>query len=400
MTGSGKTAAFVLPILQRLVTAGASPKKSGKGENGKPQRPVRALVLTPTRELAAQVHEHLEALGKHTRVKATTVFGGVRPEPQLRALRTGVDVVVATPGRLLDHMRQPWFKMDELDVLVLDEADRMLDMGFLPDIRRILFRLPARRQTLLFSATLPYQIVELSQTLLNEPAQLDVERPTSAAEGVRQVVYPVSENLKKGLLLEMLRSEVKTALIFTRTKHRADRLAQSLDRAGIPCDRIHGDRSQGQREAALKAFKAGRIRVLVATDVASRGIDIEALPHVINYDVPGQPEDYVHRVGRTARAGATGDALTLVTPADEVELMAIERLVGQTIERKMVEGYEFRSLAGSSFASAGVTGDRAGGRSTPAGPAGGHSFSRRGRGRGSNRRLAGSRSGRSRTSRW
>ena len=329
MTGSGKTAAFVLPILQRLMSSEA-------------RRGTRALVLTPTRELASQVHEHLVALGRHSRITSTTVFGGVKPAPQVRALRAGANVVVATPGRLLDHMQQPWFRIDQLEVLVLDEADRMLDMGFLPDIRRILARLPKRRQTMLFSATMPRPIVALSRDLLSEPVRLDIERRVAPATGVRQAVLSVPEQLKKGLLLEMLHRDVQTALVFTRTKHRANRLAKYLDRAGIPCDRIHGNRSQPQRESALAAFKAGRIRVLVATDVASRGIDVEALPHVINFDVPGQPEDYVHRVGRTARAGTTGDALTFVSPAEEGELRAIERTVGRRIDRRRIDGFELR----------------------------------------------------------
>jgi len=334
MTGSGKTAAFVLPILQRLMGA------AGNGGT-------RALVITPTRELAAQVHEHLVALGRHSRITATTVFGGVKPAAQVRALRSGVNVVVATPGRLLDHMQQPWFRIDRLEVLVLDEADRMLDMGFLPDIRRILARLPERRQTMLFSATLPSPIVALSRDLLTRPVRIDVERRVAPATGVRQAVMSVPEQRKKELLLELLRRDVKTALVFTRTKHRANRLATYLDRAGIPCDRIHGNRSQPQRESALAAFKAGRIRVLVATDVASRGIDVEALPHVINFDVPGQPEDYVHRVGRTARAGTTGDAVTFVSSAEEGELRAIERTVGRRIERRTLTGFDVRLPRGA-----------------------------------------------------
>jgi ATP-dependent RNA helicase RhlE len=333
MTGSGKTAAFALPILQRLTST--------------PGRPgTRALVLTPTRELAAQVHEHLVALGRHVRMTATTVFGGVKPAAQVRALRSGVNVVVATPGRLLDHMQQPWFRIDQLDVLVLDEADRMLDMGFLPDIRRILARLPERRQTMLFSATLPHPIVALSRDLLSRPVRVGIERRTAPATGVRQTVLAVPEQFKKDLLLAMLQRDVQTALVFTRTKHRANRLARYLDRAGIPCDRIHGNRSQPQRSSALASFKAGRVRVLVATDVASRGIDIEDLPHVINFDVPRQPEDYVHRVGRTARAGTTGDALTFVSPAEEGELRAIERTVGRRIDRRTLDGFDLRLLRG------------------------------------------------------
>jgi ATP-dependent RNA helicase RhlE len=384
MTGSGKTAAFVLPILQRLLDSA--------GTAG-----TRALVLTPTRELAAQVHEHLAALGRHSPITATTVFGGVKPAAQVRALRSGINVVVATPGRLLDHMSQPWFRIDQLEVLVLDEADRMLDMGFLPDIRRILARLPEHRQTMLFSATLPRPIVALSRDLLTRPVRLDIERRTAPATGIRQAVLPVPEQLKKGLLLEILHRDVHTALVFTRTKHRANRLARFLDRAGIPCDRIHGNRSQPQRESALAAFKAGRIRVLVATDVASRGIDVEALPHVINFDVPVQPEDYVHRVGRTARAGATGDALTFVSPSEEGELRAIERTVGRRIDRRKIDGYELRvpqrQVEGS--------GDRPASRPQPANrgarPEAPRGYRRRGAGGGAHASSKRSRSGRSRS---
>jgi ATP-dependent RNA helicase RhlE len=332
MTGSGKTAAFVLPILNRLIG-----DRSGS---------TRALVVTPTRELAAQVDQHFRDLGRHTAIRSAVVFGGVKPGPQERALKGGVDVVVACPGRLLDHMRQPWLHFDRLEVLVLDEADRMLDMGFLPDIKRILARIPKRRQTMLFSATLPPPIVALSRDLLIHPVRLGVERRPAPATGIRQVALSVPEAHKKGLLLDVLRDEVKNALVFTRTKHRANSLARYLEKAGIPCDRIHGNRSQPQRESALAAFKAGRIRVLVATDVASRGIDVEALSHVINFDVPSQPEDYVHRVGRTARAGATGEALTFVSPAEENGLRAIERTVGRRIDRHPFGGGA-RSAAGT-----------------------------------------------------
>jgi len=336
MTGSGKTAAFVLPILQRLA--------------GRRERAVRALVLTPTRELAAQVHEHLEALGRHTAITSAAVFGGVKQAPQERALRAGVDVVVATPGRLLDLMQYSWARFDRLEVLVLDEADRMLDMGFLPDVRRILGRLPARRQTLLFSATLPRPIVTLSRDMLTDPTRIDVERPSAPATGVSQSVLPVPAELKPKLLLELLeRGDIHTALVFTRTKHRANRLAKFLGDRGMACDRIHGNRSQPQRQAALSAFKDGRIRVLVATDIAARGIDVEALPHVVNFDVPGQPEDYIHRVGRTARARSTGTALTFVSPAEAGELAAIERAVGRPIERVRVDGFDYGSSPDGRF---------------------------------------------------
>ncbi|HUK11936.1 MAG TPA: DEAD/DEAH box helicase [Thermoanaerobaculaceae bacterium] len=332
MTGSGKTAAFALPVLQRLLA----------GPTGR----TRALILTPTRELAAQVHEHLTALGRDTRVRAATVFGGVGAQPQARALRSGVAVVVATPGRLLDHLRSGAAQLGGVEVLVLDEADRMLDMGFLPDIRRILAHLPARRQTLLFSATLPAPIVELSRSLLSDPARIGVERRAAPATGVSQALLPVPEPRKTALLLELLsRNEVGTALVFTRTKHRANRLAQFLDRSGISCDRIHGNRSQSQRQSALAGFKAGKVRVLVATDIAARGIDVRDLPHVVNFDVPVQPDDYVHRVGRTARAEATGHALTLATPEDEPAVRAIERAIGARIARRQLAGFDYSAPA-------------------------------------------------------
>ena len=327
MTGSGKTAAFVLPILQRL--------------SDRNQRATRALIITPTRELAVQVNEHCQALARHTRVRSATVFGGVKPAPQERALRSGVEVIVATPGRLLDLMQQGIGRFDGLEVLVLDEADRMLDMGFLPDIRRILARLPERRQTMLFSATMPRPIADLSRKLLTDPVRLDVERPSAPATGVSHAVIPIEERFKTPLLLEMLkRGDIRTALVFTRTKHRANRLADKLIRAGVSCDRIHGNRSQKQRQAALAAFKNGRIQVLVATDIAARGIDVEALPHVINFDVPGQPDDYIHRVGRTARRGTTGDAVTFVSPAERSQLGAIERAVGHQIPRRQLKGFD------------------------------------------------------------
>ena len=329
MTGSGKTAAFALPILNRLLKEG-------------PRKGIRALVVTPTRELAIQVHEHIEALARYTRISAATVFGGVKPGPQEKALRAGVDIVVATPGRLLDHMQQPWLTFDQLEVLVLDEADRMLDMGFLPDVRRILRQIPNQRQTLLFSATMPAPIVTLSHEFLTGPVRLDVERPSAPATGVSQAILPVQQNLKTKLLLTLLRSEqIHTALVFTRTKHRANRLAEFLGKAGVACDRIHGNRSQPQRQAALKAFKEGRLQVLVATDIAARGIDIEALPHVINFDVPAQADDYIHRVGRTARASQTGDALTFASPAESKELAAIERAVGKRIARRKIDGFDY-----------------------------------------------------------
>ncbi len=330
MTGSGKTAAFALPILQRLLSV--------------PGRGTRALVLTPTRELAAQVRQHLADLGRHTSIASTAIFGGVGPQPQIEALRAGAPVVVATPGRLLDHLGSGVARLDGVEVLVLDEADRMLDMGFLPDVRRILAHLPVRRQTLLFSATLPAPIVELSREMLSNPVRIGVERQAAPATGVSHALFPVPERLKRRLLLEVLqRDAVGTALVFTRTKHRANRLAQFLVGAGISCDRIHGNRSQSQRESALAAFKGGRLRILVATDIAARGIDVQDLPHVINFDVPVQPDDYIHRVGRTARAERTGQAITLFSPEEEPAVAAIERAVGKRLLRRRLEGFDYQA---------------------------------------------------------
>jgi ATP-dependent RNA helicase RhlE len=329
MTGSGKTAAFMLPILQAL--------------RGKPRGVTRALVLAPTRELAAQIDQHRRELGRFTPVSGAAVYGGVGMEPQETAIRRGVDILVATPGRLLDHLGRPYTRLAGIEVLVLDEADRMLDMGFLPDIRRILKALPAaRRQTLLFSATLPPEITALAREMLRDPVRIDVERPAAPAVGISHAVYPVSPELKLPLLVELLRQpSVRNMLVFTRTKHRANRLADGLVRRGVSADRIHGNRSQAQRTQALAAFKAGRIRVLVATDVAARGIDVTGLSHVVNFDVPAASEDYIHRVGRTARAGEVGDALTLVSPAEEADLRGIERAVGTRMPRVTVPGFDY-----------------------------------------------------------
>jgi ATP-dependent RNA helicase RhlE len=326
MTGSGKTAAFLLPILQRLID-----KKPGT---------TRALILTPTRELAAQIVEHFEDLARFTNVRAAAVYGGVGMNPQKRAFRNGVDVLVACPGRLLDHFQYDYARLQGLEVLVLDEADRMLDMGFLPDIRRVLRHVPRPQQTLFFSATMPDPIVQLSREMLKDPIHLDVERPQVPATGVSQTFYPVRQDLKTTLLVHLLESEgIYNALVFTRTKRRADRLAKALAKLGIDSDRIHGDRTQGQRTRALDAFKKNKIQVLVATDIAARGIDVEALSHVINFDVPHMPEDYIHRVGRTARARATGEAYTFVAPFERNELRAIERAVGKRIERRVLDGF-------------------------------------------------------------
>ncbi|HET7747671.1 MAG TPA: DEAD/DEAH box helicase [Vicinamibacteria bacterium] len=328
MTGSGKTAAFVLPILHRLI--------------GKPRRTTRALVLTPTRELAAQIAEHLEGLATHTPLSGAAVFGGVGMGPQEHAFRVGVDVIVATPGRLLDHMRFPYARMAGLEILVLDEADRMLDMGFLPDIKRVLRQLPTRRQTLFFSATMPPPIAALSREMLKDPVTINLERRSAPAVGITQAVYPVPAELKSALLVELLkRGDVRSVIAFTRTKHRANRLADYLARQGVSAGRIHGNRSQAQRTQALAAFKAGEFPVLVATDIAARGIDVEALSHVINFDVPAAPDDYIHRVGRTARAEQVGDAYIFVSPQEEDDLRAIEKAIGKRLPRVMVPGFDY-----------------------------------------------------------
>jgi ATP-dependent RNA helicase RhlE len=328
MTGSGKTAAFLLPIMQRLL--------------GKRRGTTRALILAPTRELAAQIAEHLSELAVHTPLTGAAVFGGVGMGPQEHAFRTGVDVMVATPGRLLDHLRHPYARLHALEVLVLDEADRMLDMGFLPDIRRVLKQLPPRRQTLLFSATIPAPITTLAREILHDPMLVNVERKAAPAVGITQAVYPVAQELKTGLLLELLRrGDIRSVLVFTRTKHRANRLADFLAKHQVASERIHGNRSQAQRTAALAGFKSGRCRVLVATDIAARGIDVEALSHVINFDVPAAPEDYIHRVGRTARAEATGDAFTFAAPQETAELRAIERAIGKQLPRVLVPGFDY-----------------------------------------------------------
>jgi ATP-dependent RNA helicase RhlE len=332
MTGSGKTAAFLLPILHRIID--------------KPRGTTRALILTPTRELAAQILEDLNDLAVHTPITAAAIFGGVGMGPQEHAFRTGVDVLVATPGRLLDHFRAPYAKLPGIEYLVLDEADRMLDMGFLPDIRRVLKHLPPRRQTLFFSATMPAPILGLTRELLHQPATISLERKPAPAVGITQAVYPVPQELKPALFLALLqRNEMQDALVFTRTKHRANRLQAYLVKHGIKAERIHGNRSQTQRTEALAGFKSGKYRVLVATDIAARGIDVEALGHVVNFDVPTAPEDYIHRVGRTARAEATGDAFTFVAPDEEGELRGIERAIGRGLPRVTVPEFDYRAKA-------------------------------------------------------
>ncbi len=329
-TGSGKTAAFLLPIMDRLL-----PMQRGA---------TRALVIAPTRELAAQISEHFRLLAAGSGLTSAAVHGGVAMGAQERAFRKGVDLIVATPGRLLDHFSRPYAKLVDLRFLVIDEADRMLDMGFLPDIRRILACIPRNRQTLLFSATLPEPIVELSRDLLKDPVHLTIDRRPGPAPRITHAVYPVASERKSGLFLELLAKGISgSVLVFTRTKHRANRLADFLDKNGVNCARIHGNRSQSQRNEALAGFKQGRFRVLVATDIAARGIDVEALGSVVNFDVPHQPEDYIHRVGRTARAELSGDALTFVSPDEEKDFRAIEKHIGRSLPRQKVVGFDYQA---------------------------------------------------------
>jgi ATP-dependent RNA helicase RhlE len=376
-TGSGKTAAFLLPILHRIHDA----------QRGT----TRALVITPTRELAAQILEDLNDLAVHTPITGAAVFGGVGMGNQEHAFRSGVGVIVATPGRLLDHFRAPYAKLRGLEYLVLDEADRMLDMGFLPDIKRILKHIPARRQTLFFSATMPPPIAALTREMLHDPATINLARQAVPAVGITQAIYPVSGDKKGPLLVTLLESgEIRDALVFTRTKHRADRLAAFLIKYRIKAERIHGNRSQSQRTAALAGFKSGKHRVLVATDIAARGIDVEALGHVVNFDVPKVPEDYIHRVGRTARAELTGDAFTFVSHEEEADLARIERAIGKRLPRVTVPDFDYGPQGAPSItppvAKSGSRGGGGSGRSSGGGGGG----SRSGRSR---------RGGRSRSSR-
>jgi ATP-dependent RNA helicase RhlE len=330
-TGTGKTAAFTLPIIDRLL--------------GGPSR-TRALILAPTRELAAQVDESFRRYGKHSGLGVAAVFGGVPIEPQERALRSGVDVVVATPGRLIDHLERQNVIFDDLEVLVLDEADRMLDMGFAPQINRVVNEIPRYRQTLLFSATMPPEVEALARKYLRKPIVVQVGRRSEAASTVAHAVYPVPRERKSALLVELLRQpDMDSVLIFTRTKHGADRVVRHLERASITATAMHADKSQAQRTQALDGFKQGTIRVLVATDIAQRGLDISGITHVINYDVPQQPEDYVHRIGRTGRAAATGDAYTFMAPDEIAMVRTIERVIRQQIPRVSVPGFDFGTIA-------------------------------------------------------
>jgi ATP-dependent RNA helicase RhlE len=333
-TGTGKTAGFTLPILQML-TAGANTSASPA------RHPVRVLILVPTRELAAQVQESVRTYGRHLKLRSTVIFGGVGFNPQADQLRRGVDIVVATPGRLLDHVQQRTIDLRHVEILVLDEADRMLDMGFIPDIRRILALLPAKRQNLLFSATFPDEIRKLTRSFMHDPATIEVAPRNQPIELISQVAYPVHKDRKRELLAHLVKTlDWRQVLVFTRTKHGANRLAQQLERDGIEADAIHGNKSQGARTRTLKRFKDNELRVLVATDIAARGLDIEDLPHVVNYDLPHVAEDYVHRIGRTGRAGASGQAVSLVCAEDRPLLAAVERLTGRRIEQQIAAGFE------------------------------------------------------------
>src|SRR5471030_131773 len=357
-TGTGKTAGFTLPILQRLSEAPA-PAAGAK-------RPVRALILTPTRELAAQVEESVRGYGKYLKLKSTVMFGGVGINPQIDALRRGVDIVVATPGRLLDHMQQKTIDLSKLEILVLDEADRMLDMGFIHDIKRVLAKLPPKRQNLLFSATFSEEIKTLADSLLDRPALIEVARRNSTVEAIAQKIHPVDRDKKRELLTHLIqKNNWFQVLVFTRTKHGANRLAEQLTKDGISALAIHGNKSQSARTRALAEFKDNTLQVLVATDIAARGIDIDQLPHVVNFDLPNVPEDYVHRIGRTGRAGATGEAISLVCVDEHQLLKDIERLIKRPIPQEVIAGFEPDPTARAQPVQlrSGAPGHRGGGRS-------------------------------------
>jgi ATP-dependent RNA helicase RhlE len=393
-TGTGKTAAFVWPILARLAKSnrhdgppassahGHAPASApGQLRRGEGPRNVRALIVAPTRELVVQIEENVRAYGRHLPLRVATVFGGVSERPQIEALRSGVDLIVATPGRLLDLMSRRLCDFSRLNFLVLDEADRMLDMGFLPDIHRIVRGLPPHRQTLLFSATLSREIEAITHEFLRAPRTVQIGRRANPAETVTQFVYEVPKHLKPALLVHLLREpSLNMVLAFSRMKHGADRLARTLEAHGIRTATLHSNRSQNQRLRALKDFKSGAVRVLVATDIAARGIDVDGISHVVNYDFPMHPEDYVHRIGRTGRAQAVGDALSFVTPEDHSALRSLERFIGRGIVRKRSDGFNYNAAAPAK-----VTGDQrqrqalptpAHPGSTPQRPDGGHSHRR------------------------
>jgi ATP-dependent RNA helicase RhlE len=338
-TGTGKTAAFVLPILSQLFKAGVSSQAYG----------IRGLIVAPTRELVVQIEENVRAYAKYLPARIATVFGGVNERPQVKALRSGADLVIATPGRLLDLVGQRHGDFSALGFLVLDEADRMLDMGFIPQIRRIMKFLPSKRQTLLFSATLSKEIEVLTQEFLHKPKMVQIGRRSNPAETVTQLVYEVSAGLKPALLVHLLRDpSFDSVLVFTRTKHGADRIAKRLGGAQISTATLHSNRSQNQRLNALKAFKSGEVRVLVATDIAARGIDVDGISHVVNFDFPMHPEDYVHRIGRTGRAHAIGDAISFVTPEDRDALRSLERFIGRGVVRKRADDFNYNAIPAAS----------------------------------------------------
>ncbi len=330
-TGTGKTAAFVLPILERLI----------KG----PRRSVRALIIAPTRELSEQICEAIRNLGKQTGLRSVTVYGGVSMNLQIQKLRAGVEIVVACPGRLLDHISQGTINLSQLEVLVLDEADRMFDMGFLPDIRKIIKHIPARRQTLLFSATMPDDIRRLVQEVLHAPVMVQIGH-TAPADTVCHALYPVDQHLKTALLLELLHhTDTESVLIFTRTKHRAKRVGQQLEKAGYRAASLQGNLSQNKRQEALDGFRDGSYQILVATDIAARGIDVSSISHVINYDMPDTADAYTHRIGRTGRAAKTGDAFTFIVREDEDIVRSIERVLGEKVERRTLDGFDYKKSA-------------------------------------------------------
>ncbi len=330
-TGTGKTAAFALPLLQKLLPLASSSASPAK-------HPIRALILTPTRELAIQVEESIKAYAKHTPLRSLVVYGGVDIKTQTPQLKTGIEVLVATPGRLLDHIEQKTLQLNQVQVLVLDEADRMLDMGFMPDLKRILALLPKQRQTLMFSATFSNEIKKLADDFLVKPQLIEVARSNATNDNVTQKVYQVEQSNKEALLMQILKeADAKQVIVFTKTKITASRLSRSLERAGIAADAIHGDKTQQERIKALDAFKAGSVTALIATDVAARGLDITDLPMVINYEIPSAPEDYVHRIGRTGRAGASGIAISFVSSDEEKYLLEIEKLIKRQIPKETVE---------------------------------------------------------------
>ena len=348
-TGTGKTAAFVWPILMKLVESKRTVTQAHNGARNRQSgsdRGTRALVVAPTRELVVQIEENVRAYAKHVPLRMATVYGGVSERPQIQALRSGVDLVVATPGRLIDLMDQRVANLSGIEFLVLDEADRMLDMGFLPPIRRIVKALPQKRQTLMFSASLSHEIEKLTHEFQRSPKIIEIGRRANPADTVTQFVYEVRPHLKPGLLLHLLGDPMfDTVLVFTRTKRGADKIARRLESSGIKTGTIHSNRSQNQRLRALKDFKSGAVRVLVATDIAARGIDVDGISHVVNYDFPMQSEDYVHRIGRTGRAHAVGDAISFITPEDQGPLRSLERFIGRGIVRKKAEGFDYNQAA-------------------------------------------------------